>query len=134
MPGPGSAPQPGRSFGATLRALLAAVALLALCVGIPVLLLALMPTTLPHGVPEPAELLSALTRRDDGTLFLAVLTLAAWLGWATFAVAVLLEIPAQLRGVPAVRVRGLGVQQSLAGGLVTAVLAMVLLPTAAGAP
>src|SRR5918911_1395368 len=123
----------GRAPGAALRALLALMVLLGLCVGIPMALVALAPTSFPHGVPAPADLLSALTRRDDGTLFLAVLTLAAWVGWATFAVAVLLEIPAQLRGVPAVRVRGLGVQQSLAGGLVAAVLAVVLVPGAASA-
>ena len=133
MPGRRTAARRGRSRGAGLRALLALVVLLALCVGIPVALVALAPISFPHGVPSPAELVSSLTRRDDGTLFLAALTLAAWAGWATFAVAVLLEIPAQLRGVPAVRVRGLGVQQSLAGGLVAAVLAMVLVPAAAGA-
>ncbi len=133
MPGRRTAARPGRSPGAALRALVALVVLLALCVGIPMVLVALASTSLPHGVPAPSDLLSALTRRDDGTLFLAVLTLAAWVGWATFAVAVLLEVPAQVRGVPAVRVRGLGVQQSLAGGLVAAVLAMVLVPTAAGA-
>jgi nucleoid-associated protein YgaU len=133
MLGRRTAARPGRSPAAALRALLALVVLLALCVGIPMALVALTPTAFPHGVPGSAELWSALTRRDDGTLFLAVLTLAAWVGWAAFAVAVLLEIPAQLRGVPAVRVRGLGVQQSLAGGLVTAVLAMVLVPSAAGA-
>jgi nucleoid-associated protein YgaU len=133
MPGRRTAARPGRSPGAALRAMLALVVLLALCVGIPVALVALAPTSFPHGMPAPAELLSALTRRDDGSLFLAMLTLAAWVGWATFAVAVLLETPAQVRGVPAVRVRGLGVQQSLAGGLVAAVLAMVLVPSAAEA-
>ena len=45
-------------------------------------------------------MLHGLTGPDDGTLFLAVLTLGAWAGWATFAVAVLVEIPAQVRGVP----------------------------------
>src|SRR5690348_14974465 len=113
-----------RSTRAALRALVAFAVLLALCVGIPLLLVALAPTSFPHGVPGPGEMLHALTERDDGSVFLAVLTLAAWVGWATFAVAVLLELPAQLRGVPAVRLRGLGVQQSLAGGLVAAVLAI----------
>jgi LysM repeat protein len=101
--------------------------------GIPLLLLALTPTSFPQGLPGPGDLLEGLTQRDDGTLFLAVLTVAAWVGWATFAVAVLLEVPAQLRGVPPVRVRGLGVQQSLAGGLVAAVFAIVLVPGAASA-
>ncbi|MGZ4602417.1 MAG: LysM peptidoglycan-binding domain-containing protein, partial [Kineosporiaceae bacterium] len=67
-------------------------------------------TSFPHGLPGPAQLVAGLTERDDGSLFLAVLTAAAWAGWATFAIAVLLEVPAQVRGVPAVRVPGLGVQ------------------------
>src|SRR4051812_21094163 len=134
MTGPRPARSTGRSAAAALRALLALAVLVALCVGIPLLLLALAPTSFRHGVPGPGDVFSALTERDDGTVFLAVLTLAAWAGWATFALAVLLELPAQLRGVPAVRLRGLGVQQSLAGGLVATVLAVVLVPGAASAP
>src|SRR3954470_9175672 len=133
MTGPRSTRSTGRSAAVALRALLALAVLLALGVGIPLLLLALAPTSFPHGVPGLGDLVSALTERDDGTVFLALLTLAAWVGWATFALAVLLELPAQLRGVPAVRLRGLGVQQSLAGGLVATVLAIVLVPGAASA-
>ena len=48
--------------------------LLVLCAGIPLLLLALAPTSFPHGLPGAGELVSDLTRRDDGTLFLVVLT------------------------------------------------------------
>jgi hypothetical protein len=116
-----------------VRGLAALVTLLALIAGIPLALLALTATSFPHGLPSLDAVVHGLTGPDDGSLFLAVLTLAAWAGWATFALAVLLEIPAQLRGVPAVRVRGLGVQQSLAGGLVAAVLAIVLVPSAASA-
>ena len=54
MPGRRTAARPGRSRGAGVRALLALVVLLALCVGIPLALVALAPTSFPHGVPSPA--------------------------------------------------------------------------------
>ncbi|HVN10893.1 MAG TPA: LysM peptidoglycan-binding domain-containing protein [Kineosporiaceae bacterium] len=122
-----------RPAGAFAHGLLALAGLLALFVGIPLALLRIGSTTVPYGFPDLAEVVTALTSRDDGTLFLATLTAAAWAGWATFAGAVLLEIPAQIRGVPPVRVPGLGVQQSVAGGLVAAVLTVLLLPGAASA-
>jgi nucleoid-associated protein YgaU len=129
--GPGGPP-----MGGTRRALQATgavIVLLALCAGIPLALLTLTSTSFPRRVPTMDSVLHGLTGGDDGTLFLAVLTLAAWAGWATFVVAVLVEIPAQVRGVPPLRVRGLGAQQTLAGGLVAAALAVVLVPTAASA-
>jgi hypothetical protein len=116
-----------------LRGLLALVVLLALGAGIPIALVSLTSTSFPQGLPDLSLVLGDLTARDDGTLFFAVITVAAWLGWATFALAIALEIPAQLRGVPAVRVRGLGLQQSLAAGLVATALTVVLVPGSASA-
>jgi LysM domain len=115
------------------RGLLAVVVLLTLCVGIPVALVALTSTSFPSGVPSLPQILGELTRGDDGRLFLAVLTAAGWVGWATFTSAVLVELPAQIRGVPTVRLRGLGVQQSLAGGLVATALTVLVLPSAMAA-
>src|SRR3954451_16722741 len=115
-----------------VRGILAVGVLAALGIGIPVALLSLGSTSL--GVlADVSGLVDRLTGPDDGTLFLAVLTLTAWAGWATFVLAVALEIPAQLRGVRPVRIRGLGLQQSLAGGLVAAALTVLLLPGAASA-
>src|SRR4051794_3605741 len=116
-----------------VRGLLALVTLLALVVGIPVGLLVVGSTSHLGEFAEISRLLGALSAPDDGSLFLGVLALVAWIGWATFAMAVLMEVPAQLRGVPTVRLRGLAIQQSLAGGLVAAALAVIVVPGAANA-
>jgi nucleoid-associated protein YgaU len=119
--------------GQAVRGLAALVVLLALCVGIPLALVALTPVSFPSGGLNVAQILAELTHRDDGTLFLAVLTIAGWLGWATFVVAVLVEIPARLRGVSPVRIRGLALQQTFAAALVTAAFTVFLVPATATA-
>src|SRR4051794_2669626 len=123
-------PAPRAATVAWARALLALVVLVAFVIGIPIALVMLRSPAL-HELGDVHRIAAALTAPDDGRLFLAVLTVAAWVGWLTFALAVVLEIPAQLRGVPVVHLRGLGVQQSVAGGLVATALAVVLLPWAA---
>ena len=55
---------------------------------------------LPAHLPSLPEIGDALTSPDDGTLFLRVLLIVGWVGWALFALSVLVEIPAQLRGGP----------------------------------
>jgi nucleoid-associated protein YgaU len=125
--------RPSGSGRRVLRGLLALVLLLAMVVGIPVVLLAVGSMSYLGGFADVPRLIANLTAPDDGSLFLGVLTLTAWIGWATFSFAVVLEIPAQLRGVPTVRLRGIGIQQSVAGSLVAAVLAVVVLPGAASA-
>ena len=52
---------------------------------------------LPHTVPRLSAIAHALTARDNGQLFLRVLTVIAWGAWATFTLAVLVEIPAAIR-------------------------------------
>src|SRR2546423_12637078 len=140
MPGPATKTattrSPGAGHGGSLgvaRGLLALVLLRGMVVGIPVVLLAVGSTSYLGEFTDLQRLTGDLTAPDDGSLFLAVLALVGWIGWATFTLAVLLEIPAQLRGAPTVRLRGMGIQQSLAGGLVAAVLAVVVLPGAASA-
>src|SRR3954447_16813939 len=123
----------GPGSGGVARGLLALILLLGMVVGIPVALLAVGSTSYLGEFADVPRLIGDLTAPDDGSLFLGVLTLAAWIGWATFAFAVLLEIAAQLRGVPTVRLRGMVIQQSVAGGLVAAALAVVVLPGAASA-
>lgn len=100
--------------GASLVVLAAAVA------GIPTLLLAIGSTPWPSDIPTIGELADQLTRPDDGTLLLGVLTAAAWLGWALFAVSVLVEAAAAVRGRSAPRLPGLGLAQRPAAALVTA--------------
>jgi LysM repeat protein len=119
--------------GGVVRGLLALVLLLAMVVGIPVVLLAVGSVSYLDEFTDVPRLIGNLTAQDDGSLFLGVLALVAWIGWATFAFAVLLEILAQLRGVPPIRLRGFGIQQSMAGSLVAAALAVIVLPGVASA-
>ena len=120
-------------IGRHARGLVALALIVLLCLGVPVALRALTSTAFPFGWRSLSEIASELTTQDDGTLFLAVLAIAGWAGWATFTVAVVLEVPAQVRGLHPAKVRGLGAQQALAGGLVAAALAFFLLPSAASA-
>jgi hypothetical protein len=47
-----------------------------------------------------------LVRQDDGSLALQVITAFAWITWAWFAVTILLEAVARVRGVRAPRLPG----------------------------
>lgn len=125
MPKPttGKPPGPRRTSGAhaaagLLRGLLSLAVLLALLGGLPVLL---WWATAQVGPPGLAALSSLLSTDDSGQVFLLALAVAGWAGWALFACAVLLEIPAQLRGRAAPQIRGL-VGQRAAAALVGAVL------------
>ncbi|MFF2580180.1 LysM peptidoglycan-binding domain-containing protein [Streptomyces goshikiensis] len=107
-----------RSAAALLRALLGLAVLLVLLAGLPVLLWWAASIVGPPGL---AALGSLFTTDDSGQVFLLALAIAGWVGWALFAVSVLLEVPAQLRGRSAPQVRGL-VGQRAAAALVGAVL------------
>ncbi|NYI03241.1 BTAD domain-containing putative transcriptional regulator [Allostreptomyces psammosilenae] len=129
----------GRGSGAgsavlLLRALACAVALLVLLFGVPALLAwgtsALVEGGL-LGFGGAGGLWEALSRPDDGRVFLVALALVGWVGWLGFAVSVVREVPAQLRGRATRPVPGLGWSRRaavvLVGGIVT------VLPTAAAA-
>lgn len=108
-----------------LRGLGALLAVLVLLVGIPVALWLVAGSPIPTSLPTWDEVTGTLSRPDvTGTLTLGVIKTIAWIGWATFAIAVLLEIPAQLRGLRAPRLRGLGMQQRAASALIATVIAM----------
>ena len=83
-----------------VRALAGLVALLALLAGLPMVLWWGTRIVAPPGV---AALGNLLTTQDSGQVFLLALAIAAWTGWILFALSVLLEIPAQLRGRTAPR-------------------------------
>src|SRR5579859_3121685 len=114
-----------------LRALCAFVTLLALLVG--------LPAALGYGTwaialqarPAQTSLTQVLTTPDNGNLFLWALVVVGWAAWLAFALSVVVEIPAQLRGRVPRRLPALGWSQRLAGGLVGAILA--ILPMAGGA-
>ncbi|MFF4104302.1 LysM peptidoglycan-binding domain-containing protein [Streptomyces sp. NPDC001903] len=128
---PGSGRAGGvRTAAALLRGLLSLAALLTLLAGLPLLLW--WATTI-VGPPGLTALSSLFTTDDSGQVFLLALAVAGWAGWALFTCAVLLEIPAQLRGRAAPRIRGL-VGQRAAAALVGTVLLALPAGTALAAP
>ncbi|MFE6848798.1 LysM peptidoglycan-binding domain-containing protein [Streptomyces sp. NPDC057686] len=129
QPGPGRASS-ARTAAALLRGLLSLAVLLALLAGLPVLLWWASAIVGPPGL---AALSTLLSTDDSGQVFLLALAAAGWAGWALFACAVLLEIPAQLRGRAAPQIRGL-VGQRAAAALVGAVLLALPAGTALAAP
>lgn len=109
---------------AVLRGLVALLGLATLVVGLPAVLWTAGGSPLPAEWPTHTQLRDAALRPDDGSLFLALLLVVGWLGWGTFVLSLLVEVPAALRGTPAPRLPGLGMQQRLVAGLVAAVAAV----------
>ncbi|WP_116947882.1 LysM peptidoglycan-binding domain-containing protein [Jiangella endophytica] len=100
------------------------VVIVAVLVGIPLALIAVAGQPLPGSLPSWNDITSALTEPDDGSLFLQALVLIGWLGWISFAVGLVVEIPAALSGRKAPRLPALRFQQRAAAGLVAAVAAV----------
>ncbi|MCY0923429.1 MULTISPECIES: LysM peptidoglycan-binding domain-containing protein [unclassified Streptomyces] len=119
-----------QTAAAMLRGILSLTILAALLVGLPVLLWWATARVGPPGLDALAHLFST---DDSGQVFLLVLAVAGWVGWVLFACAVLLEIPAQLRGRAAPQIRGL-VGQRAAAALVGAVFLALPAGTALAAP
>jgi len=91
--------------------------LLILIVGIPTVLWAIHGNPLPTSIPSWQQSKDAMLRPDDGHLFLSALIVIAWVAWATFALPVVVELAARLRGLPAPHLPGLQWQQRGAAGL-----------------
>ncbi|MFF4344766.1 LysM peptidoglycan-binding domain-containing protein [Kitasatospora sp. NPDC001540] len=113
------------------RALGGLVALLGLLTALPVALLAATHRYAAAGLADFSSFSQIFTRQDNGAAFLLVLVVIGWIGWGSFAAAVLLEIPAQLRGRAAPRLRGFAWSQQIASTLVSAIL--LLVPTTGAA-
>lgn len=111
-------------LGSILRGLGALVVIVAVLAGIPLALIAVAGNPLPGSVPGWGDITSALTEPDDGSLFLQALVVIGWLGWISFAVGLLVEIPAAFSGRKAPRLPALRFQQRAAAGLVAAVAAV----------
>ncbi|GAA3872528.1 BTAD domain-containing putative transcriptional regulator [Streptomyces sedi] len=102
-----------------LLALVAALALLCLVVGVPLSLATLVGWPLPRTVPS----LEMLTEEIDTGTFVRVLAVLVWVAWAQFTACVLVEVWAAVSGVGIPRrVPGAGPSQLLARQLVGAVL------------
>lgn len=115
-----------------LRGVGALLALLAVVVALPIGLWAVAGSPIPQSIPSWDEATIALSRPDvTGQITLGLIKYAGWLAWLTFTIAVLVELPAQIRGIEAPHLKGLGSQQRAAGLLVAAVIAMLTVaPTA----
>lgn len=116
-----------------LIGLVCAATILAVVVGMPVVLLA-VGNPLPSSMPSLEQVWATLTSPDDGRLAVGAITLLGWVCWLALTVSVVMEVLAQVRGrVHAPRVRGLGMPQSMARGLVTGALLLVASAPAVGA-
>lgn len=114
-------------IGTRMRSLLACVAIVALLVGAPAVLLLLGAIPTLDGLTW-----RDLLRQDDGTLALQAITAAAWITWAWCAFTILLEVGARLRGIRTPRLPCL--PQATATRLVgAAALLFVAVPAAAPA-
>lgn len=121
---------------ARIKGLLYLLALLILTIGIPFALYAFAgnPLAFLSDLNTFDELTSAVITQDDGTLFLAVLTLVGWIAWATFTFSIAVELFAALRGVRPQKIRGLQLQQRSAAMLVGGALMLLTAGTATAAP
>ncbi|WP_162801924.1 LysM peptidoglycan-binding domain-containing protein [Ornithinimicrobium murale] len=117
-----------------LMGVLAWLVLAGIVVGLPALLIALGGSPIPTNLPTVDGLRQALTTPDDGTLVLAAVKVLGWLVWAALAATILVELIAQVRGLPAPSVPALGVPQATARGLVTAALALFIATPTLAAP
>ena len=100
----------GRRAGTALRGGAAMLTLAAATVGLPVVLYRLGGSPVPGHLASLHHMVSVLTRRDNGGLFLGAVRDISWLAWAAFTIAVLAEIQALLRGLPAPRLYLAGLQ------------------------
>ena len=116
--------------GRLLRGVAALAATAAVLVGAPILLWWLGAPLLPDHVPSGPEVLAALTRPDDGRLFLGALTLAGFLAWAMLASSILAEIVSLAVRRPTARIPlpGFRASQALAATLIATILAAVASP------
>ncbi|MFF0746649.1 LysM peptidoglycan-binding domain-containing protein [Streptomyces sp. NPDC004111] len=124
-------PRARRGALAVVRALLCLVAVLLLVGGLPVLLWHASAAVWAPGIEALAHL---LTRQDTSAVFLLALTALGWAGWGAFTLSLVVEVPAQLRGLRAPRLPGLGAGQRAAATLVGGILILLPAGTAFASP
>ncbi|WP_329600193.1 LysM peptidoglycan-binding domain-containing protein [Streptomyces pseudovenezuelae] len=114
----------GRALARVLKAVLSLIVLAAAVAGLPLLLAWATPVI--WGSTHD-DLMHLLDRQDTGAVFLLLLVVVGWIGWAQFAFSAVRELIAQLRGRTWHAPRGLGSSQRAAALLIGSIL--VLLPT-----
>jgi nucleoid-associated protein YgaU len=102
--------------------MLAAVLLVGILIGLPVILVEVGGNPLPDQLPSLSDLGKALTSPDDGTLAVAAISLIAWAAWLILAGSILIEATSRLRGITAPALPGLRLPQLAARSLVAAVV------------
>lgn len=120
-----------------INGLASLVGILLILVGIPLALVTLGGNPLADLPSNLDDARWALSRPDDGRIFVALMTIVGWGVWATLAASFLVEIPAAIRGVPAPRLPGMSWQQGRAAAMTGAVAAMLAIggaTTATAAP
>ncbi|MEV6332856.1 LysM peptidoglycan-binding domain-containing protein [Streptomyces sp. NPDC051909] len=111
-----------RSLGRRLpRALASVLILAAATAGLPWILTKATAAVWAPGIDAVTHL---LTRPDTGNAFVLALCVVGWIAWASFALSLLVEIPAQLRGRTAPRLPGLRLSQRAAGTLVSGIIVL----------
>lgn len=111
----------GRTRRAATRCA-ATLLLAAVIAGVPAFLIVTTGPPLHGRLPAWHQIIAALGRPDNGSLFLAALRLITWLAWLAFTIAVLTEIQAAIRGRPAPRIPGLSPAQYLARALIAGMI------------
>ena len=117
-----------------LTGLAAALTVVGIVVALPVTLLAVGANPLPDVWPTLDQVRTALTSPDDGTLALGAIKVIAWAAWLFLAGAIALEILSRARGVRAPQLRGLGMPQAAARGLVGTALLLFAAAPMSGTP
>ena len=109
-----------------IKGLAALVVLVVGLVAVPAFLIVVVGNPLPSDL-DLDRLVGGLTRPDDGSILVGLVTIVAWIAWGVFAASVLVEIIAVLsRQRLRIRLPGLMAPQRLASGLVLAVVALVV--------
>ncbi|CAN7514691.1 LysM peptidoglycan-binding domain-containing protein [Knoellia sp. LjRoot47] len=117
-----------------LTGLAAALTIVGIVVALPITLLAVGANPLPDMWPTLEQVRTALTSPDDGTLVLGAIKVIAWAAWLFLAGAIVLEILSRARGVRAPHLRGLGMPQAAARGLVGTALLLFAAAPMSGTP
>ena len=105
-----------------LTGMLAAMLIIGILIGLPVILVEVGGNPLPDQLPSLSDVGRALTSPDDGTLAVAAISLIAWMAWLILAGSILIEAASRLRGITTPALPGLRLPQLAARSLVTAAL------------
>lgn len=116
-----------------VRGLGALAWLLIVLVVIPAALVTLGGNPLPASLPSGQDVLSTLTSADDGTVLISAAVIVAWLGWASFAIPLLVQLACSITRIRAPRLPGLSFQQQRANLTVAALAAMISIGGASAA-